>query len=70
MVYLFEAFLGTEEVLSALAAHLTRALEHPEWWGTSPDSEASEVGSRREGLALAPKNSCPTLGYMALLAGC
>lgn len=42
VVYLFEAFLGTEVVVSALAAHLTRALEHPEWWD-SPDSEASEV---------------------------
>lgn len=43
VVYLFEAFLGTEVVVAAIAKHMLGALKHPEWWGKFPDNEAEEV---------------------------
>lgn len=37
MVFLFEAFLGTEVVANALVDHLVRARDNPDWWGTFLD---------------------------------
>jgi hypothetical protein len=55
VVFLFEAFLGSEVVAEVLVDHLVTARDNPAWWGNFRDRQP-----------MAPRRLVPVLGWLRL----